>query len=87
MKIMFDTETLAELLCLIEGDGRYSFLNGGITTYPDDNKELHAACEQLERLGFIYRKRETSDSVIWMPIKEKQATVLFPPAPARFVAR
>jgi len=51
-------EEKAELFNFIKATGNYSFLPGGIHTYPgrdEENQKLFDACLELERDGLIYR--------------------------------
>lgn len=58
---------IKELLDLVEGKTL-----PGITTYPngdDNNRKLHMAVMELEKLGKAKRHLETETHVVWMPVE------------------
>lgn len=61
---------LEELLDFIEG--KTFPLTKGITTYPDgddNNRKLHTAVMELEKLGKVKRHLEAETHIVWMPIE------------------
>ena len=69
-----DEQELNKILQIIRGEGEFSVVGKGITTYPklgENNKKLHDLCLELERRGLIIRRFEQrgtiNDFVFWMP--------------------
>lgn len=64
-----------ELFDFIRGKGRFWYLGGGITTYPncDDERhpKLHDACLRLEEQKLIFRRIDEGDYVLWIPVMEE----------------
>ena len=55
---------------MIRGEGEFSFIGKGITSYPNgdkNNKRIHAGCLELEERGEIYQHCVGESSITWMP--------------------
>lgn len=68
-----EEEELEAVLEFISGKGRFSFLGGGVSTYPnreDGEHGLHLACLELERRGLICRRQDDGDHILWMPVEK-----------------
>jgi len=61
-------EQLRELLAFIRGEDKYSFLGGGIHTYPHRetrNIRLHKGCVEMESRGLIFRHIDEPNHVFF----------------------